>query len=132
MLSANTNTTQALIVDGVVSFNNTVIQTGCTAVNNTTSISLNKPGFYKVDFNATVSGVGDVTLGLYNNGVIVNGAGGTVTVTATSNDVIAFTTIIRVPRSCCLNTSTPALLTVRNTGVASNVTNANINVTRIA
>ena len=69
LLSANTVTTQAVPVNGVISFNNTSIQTGRTSVNNVNSIALNKPGFYKVDFNATVNGVGDVTIGLYNNGV---------------------------------------------------------------
>lgn len=132
MLSANSVTTQAVAVDAVISFNNTSTQTGRTSVNNVTSIALNKPGFYKVDFNATVSGDGDVTIGLYNNGVAVNGAVGTVSTTATTSDVIAFTTIIRVPCNCCFNTATPVNLTLRNTGVASNVTNANINVTKIA
>ena len=132
MLSANTVTTQAVPVNGVISFNNTSIQTGRTSVNNVTSVALNKPGFYKVDFNATVSGDGNVTIGLYNNGVSVNGAVGTASVASSTNAVIAFTTIIRVHCNCCLNTTTPASLTLRNTGVASNVTGANINVTKIA
>jgi hypothetical protein len=95
---------------------------------------LNKPGYYYVTFNAVAAAtttVGELTVELYNNGVAVPGAEASyTTTTAGENATYAFSTIIRVPPSCCV-VNNAAKLTVVNTGVAATYTNVNINITKL-
>ena len=108
--------------------------TGCTATRNGQTFQLNKPGYYYVTFNAVAAAtdtVGLLTMELYNNGVAVPGALASVTTTAAGAESnFAFSTIIRVPPSCCVVNNT-AKLTVVNTGVDATYSNVNINITKL-
>ena len=134
MISIYNSTTQTVNVGGAYVFDTNRIVTGCTVSHTagTPTISLVKPGYYYVTFNADVTGTtaGDVTAQLINGATPVPGAEATTTVTVGGVSNIAFATIIKVLPSCSVidNTTT---LTVLNSGIAVDYTNANINITKL-
>ena len=134
MLSSYNNTTQDVAINGLLTFTTDRVLTGCTATRNGQTFQLNKPGYYYVTFNAdgaATTAVGDLIVVLQNNGVAVPGAIATFTTTVADDAVnIAFSTIIKVPPSCCAVDNT-ANLTLVNTGVAATFTNVNINITKL-
>ena len=134
MISSYNTTSQAVATDGLLTFTTDRILTGCTATRNGQTFQLNKPGSYYVTFNAVAAAtdtVGLLTMELYNNGVAVPGAlASTTTTTAGAESDFAFSTIIRVPPSCCVVNNT-AKLTVVNTGVDATYSNVNINITKL-
>jgi hypothetical protein len=134
MISSYNNTTQNVVVDGLLNFTTDRILTGCTVTRNGQTFQLNKPGYYYVTFNAdgaATTAVGDLIVVLQNNGVAVPGAIATFTTTVADDATnLAFSTIIRVPPSCCAVDNT-ANLTLVNTGVAATFTNVNINITKL-
>ena len=134
MLSSYNNTTQEVAINGLLTFTTDRILTGCTATRNGQTFQLNKPGYYYVTFNAdgaATTAVGDIVVVLQNNGVAVPGANATFTTTVADDATnLAFSTIIRVPPSCCAVDNT-ANLTLVNTGVAATYTNVNINITKL-
>ena len=134
MLSSYNNTAQEVAVNGLLTFTTDRILTGCTATRNGQTFQLNKPGYYYVTFNAdgaATTAVGDIVVVLQNNGVAVPGAIATFTTTVADDATnLAFSTIIRVPPSCCAVDNT-ANLTLVNTGVAATYTNVNINITKL-
>jgi hypothetical protein len=134
MISSYNNTTQAVAVDGLLAFTTDRILTGCTVTRNGQTFQLNKPGYYYITFNAdgaATTAVGDIVVVLQNNGVAVPGAIATFTTTVADDATnLAFSTIIRVPPSCCAVDNT-ANLTLVNTGVAATYTNVNINITKL-
>ena len=134
MISSYNTTSQAVTTNGTLTFTTDRILTGCTATRNGATFQLNKPGYYYVTFNATASAtdtVGLLTVELYNNGVAVPGAEASTTTTVVGNvSNYAFSTIVRVPPSCCMVDNT-ARLTVVNTGVDATYTNVNINITKL-
>ena len=134
MLSSYNNTAQEVAINGLLTFTTDRILTGCTATRNGQTFQLNKPGYYYVTFNAdgaATTAVGDIVVVLQNNGVAVPGAIATFTTTVADDATnLAFSTIIRVPPSCCAVDNT-ANLTLVNTGVAATFTNVNINITKL-
>ena len=134
MISSYNNTTQDVAINGLLTFTTDRILTGCTATRNGQTFQLNKPGYYYVTFNAdgaATTAVGDIVVVLQNNGVAVPGAIATFTTTVADDATnLAFSTIIRVPPSCCAVDNT-ANLTLVNTGVAATFTNVNINITKL-
>ena len=134
MLSSYNNTTQEVAINGLLTFTTDRILTGCTATRNGQTFQLNKPGYYYVTFNAdgaATTEVGDIIVVLQNNGIAVPGAIATFTTTVADDATnLAFSTIIRVPPSCCAVDNT-ANLTLVNTGVATTFTNVNINITKL-
>ena len=134
MISSYNVTTQNVVTNGTLTFTTDRILTGCTATRDGSTFQLNKPGYYYVTFNASgaaTSVVGDIVVALVNNGVVVPGATATVSPTViNSTRNFAFSTIIKVPPSCCAIDNT-ANLTIVNTGVAATFTNANINITKL-
>ena len=134
MLSSYNNTTQEVAINGLLTFTTDRILTGCTATRNGQTFQLNKPGYYYVTFNAdgaATTEVGDIIVVLQNNGIAVPGAIATFTTTVADDATnLAFSTIIRVPPSCCAVDNT-ANLTLVNTGVAATFTNVNINITKL-
>ena len=134
MISSYNVTTQNVATNGILTFTTDRILTGCTATRDGNTFQLNKPGSYYVTFNASgaaTSEVGDIVVALVNNGVAVPGATATVSPTViNSTRNFAFSTIIKVPPSCCAIDNT-ANLTIVNTGVAATFTNANINITKL-
>jgi hypothetical protein len=134
MISSYNNTSQDVAINGLLTFTTDRILTGCTATGNGQTFQLNKPGYYYVTFNAdgaATTAVGDIVVVLQNNGVAVPGAIATFTTTVADDATnLAFSTIIRVPPSCCAVDNT-ANLTLVNTGVAATYTNVNINITKL-
>ena len=134
MLNSYNNTTQEVAINGLLTFSTDRILTGCTATRNGQTFQLNKPGYYYITFNAdgaATTAVGDLVVVLQNNGVSVPGAIATYTTTVADDAVnLAFSTIIKVPPSCCAVDNT-ANLTLVNTGVAATFTNVNINITKL-
>jgi hypothetical protein len=134
MISSYNNTSQDVAINGLLTFTTDRILTGCTATRNGQTFQLNKPGYYYVTFNAdgaATTAVGDIVVVLQNNGVAVPGAIATFTTTVADDATnLAFSTIIRVPPSCCAVDNT-ANLTLVNTGVATTYTNVNINITKL-
>ena len=134
MISSYNNTSQEVAINGLLTFTTDRILTGCTATRNGQTFQLNKPGYYYVTFNAdgaAATAVGDIVVVLQNNGVAVPGAIATFTTTVADDATnLAFSTIIRVPPSCCAVDNT-ANLTLVNTGVAATYTNVNINITKL-
>ena len=134
MISSYNNTSQDVATNGLLTFTTDRILTGCTATRNGQTFQLNKPGYYYVTFNAdgaATTAVGDIVVVLQDNGVAVPGAIATFTTTVADDATnLAFSTIIRVPPSCCAVDNT-ANLTLVNTGVAATFTNANINITKL-
>ena len=134
MISSYNTTTQAVATGDLLTFTTDRILTGCTATRNGQTFQLNKPGYYYVTFNAIAAAtttVGELTVELQNNGVVVPGAVSTyTTTTAGDNASYAFSTIIRVPPSCCAVDNT-ARLTLVNSGVDATYTNVNINITKL-
>ena len=134
MISSYNNTSQEVAINGLLTFTTDRILTGCTATRNGQTFKLNKPGYYYVTFNAdgaATTAVGDIVVVLQNNGVAVPGAIATFTTTVADDATnLAFSTIIRVPPSCCAVDNT-ANLTLVNTGVAATYTNVNINITKL-
>ena len=134
MISSYNITSQAVATGDLLTFTTDRILTGCTATRNGQTFQLNKPGYYYVTFNAVAAAtttVGELTVELQNNGVVVPGAEATyTTTTAGDNSNYTFSTIIRVLPSCCMVDNT-ARLTVVNTGVDATYTNVNINITKL-
>ena len=134
MLSSYNNTSQEVAINGLLTVTTDRILTGCTATRNGQTFQLNKPGYYYVTFNAdgaATTAVGDIVVVLQNNGVAVPGAIATFTTTVADDATnLAFSTIVRVPPSCCAVDNT-ANLTLVNTGVAATYTNVNINITKL-
>lgn len=134
MISSYNISSQDVLVNGVISFSTDRILTGCTATRNGNTFQLNKPGYYYVSFNADAAAteaVGLLSIELQNNGVAVQGAEASSTTTTAGNiSNYAFSTIIRVPPSCCAIDNT-AKLTIVNTGVAATYSNVNINITKL-
>ena len=134
MISSYNNTYQEVAINGLLTFTTDRILTGCTATRNGQTFQLNKPGYYYVTFNAdgaATTAVGDIVVVLQNNGIAVPGAIATFTTTVADDATnLAFSTIIRVPPSCCAVDNT-ANLTLVNTGVAATFTNVNINITKL-
>ena len=133
MISSYNITTQAVLTDGVINFTTDRILTGCTATRDGQTFQLNKPGYYYVTFNAvaTATEAGEITATLENNGNVVVGATASMTAGEVGDLVnLAFTTIIKVPPSCCMVNNT-GNLTVVNTGVGATYTNVNLNITKL-
>ena len=134
MISSYNNTSQEVAINGLLTFTTDRILTGCTATRNGQTFQLNKPGYYYVTFNAdgaATTAVGYIVVVLQNNGVAVPGAIATFTTTVADDATnLAFSTIIRVPPSCCA-VDNSANLTLVNTGVAATYTNVNINITKL-
>lgn len=96
----------AVTAGSPINFNTNVIQTGCTATHSagSSSISLNRPGFYKVELVGSVitpAGAGDVTITMYENGVASNYAFTIVTTaSATDNEAFVIDAVVQVLPNC--------------------------------
>ena len=116
---------QAVSANGVVPFNNVVIDKGCAeSLSGVGTIELNKSGVYEV----TVDGVASTatTLQLFKNGVALPQAQSTGT-------TLAFTTLVQViNNNCnCNICSSPVTLQVKHT-TETTLTNVNITVDKLA
>jgi hypothetical protein len=135
MISTFNSTTQTVDVGGAYVFDTNRIVTGCTVghVPGTSSLVLNKPGYYYITFNTTftTATTGDATVELQNGGIAVPGANATETVT-TAGDTksISFTTIVKVLPSCPAIDNTTTLTFVA-TSIALDASTASVSITKL-
>lgn len=137
MLYIVNNAAQALVLDNNVNFGTNIVSTGCVATHSggSTAIQLNKSGYYKVTGNILLSGTaaGVATMTLNVNGVAYPGAIASHTIT-TAGDVVTLPieAIVHVLPNCPCNNSTPATITLTNTGVDVTISNIAVSVSKIA
>lgn len=135
MLYIYNNDNQSVTSGANVVFDTTGIQTGVTVTRSLSggTIFLNRPGFYSIDFSATgfaTSTAGEITIDMYVNGAIYNGASGSEYSGGTSEVVnIAYPAIVQVT-PCCGCVRVP--ITFRNDGIDTTYTNVVVKVTKIA
>lgn len=136
VLNAYTNTSQTLVANQAIAFNNINVLNGCSIdfTAGTTSVELQKPGVYLVTVDSSVAESGTagvITMQLQNNGVNVNGAVSNIDSTAAGDiNGMSFSTVIKVLPSCCAVNNT-VTLTVLNTGVGAVYSNANITIIKL-
>lgn len=132
-----TNTTQTLLTGANVSFNSVSIDNCCseTIVAGGETITLNKPGYYLINFNADAAeadAAGNISFQLYTNEQPVPGAKATAYSGAVTSVVnLKFSVIIKILPSCCAVVNSPQSYVIKNTGVGSSVTNAAITVVKL-
>ena len=137
MLQTFNNAAQTLAAGSDVIFGQNTIQRGYTVTHTQgdTDIHLNAPGIYKIEFDAVVTSTEEapatVILSMYNNGEQVDGAY-VKTTPQTNTDLrsVSFTTLVRVPRSCCI-VNNNGNITIKSTNAAQ-ITYANLVATRIS
>lgn len=134
-LDAVTVPAQTLAVDGYVNFETNRLQTGCSIqhVAGSNTVNLINHGLYMVSVNADVvpAAAEPITLQLLNNGEVVPGAEATITGVAADSAHVAFTTLIRVLKSCPCVIDNRASLQVQLTE-AGTISNANIVAVKLA
>lgn len=150
VLDAYSTLAQAVATDGYIDFDNISVLTGCSIkyVAGTPGIVIANPGLYLVTVDATAaaseaeaSATGaddaaaatstDVAITIQNNGELIPGA--TTAATSTGEDDkanLSLTTVIKVRPSCCAIDNT-ARLSVVNTGIPANYTDASITIVKL-
>lgn len=121
-----------LTTPSAVPFNNVSKLKGCTTILTApATFEFDRYGVYVAHVDASVSGAGEVTLQLYQNGVALPEAQATVTLTADTLQNVSFETLVTVAenntRCCC---TSPTLLQLRVTTTADapiEVTFENVN-----
>lgn len=134
-LNTSNSAPQPVPINGLVTFANNNISTGC-AISHTqgsSTVVLEKAGLYKVDFDANILGTvaGVVTLQLLNNNVAVAGALGSETVAVGATNNVSFSTLVRVNPSCrCVKNTSSLQVQLQTT--AATLTNVNLTAVKIA
>lgn len=136
MINSYNSSAQTVESGGLISFDTNRIQTGYGVIHveGSTTFKLNRPGFYYVNFNGIVSSTdtGDLTIQLRNNGELVPGAVSMAYISSdTDIDTMSFSTLIRVPPSCCAVNNNVAL-SVAVSGIETTVTAPNIVIMKVA
>lgn len=137
MIDSYSITSQTVATNGVITFAINDIKT-CNSITHTSgtgAFGINRPGYYKVDFNCSgaISGdtAADVIVQLYNNSTAILGATATFYSAATTDiGNLSFSKIIYIPPSCCA-VNNRGNLTIQNTGAAATFTNVNLAISRI-
>lgn len=126
---------QVLTADAYVDFESNRLQTGCSVqhVAGSNTVNLINHGLYSVSVNADIlpEAADPITLQLLNNGMVVPGAEATITGVVGDTAHAAFTTLIRVLKSCPCVIDNRASLQVQLTA-AGTVSNASITVVKLA
>lgn len=127
------NGTQTVLADGIVSLANSNL-TGSSIELNGNSIRLKNSGLYLVNVSVTGTGTaaGDVTISLFEDGLLSFGATGTESVTATTDIAnISFSKVVEVDPTCngIINDKT---LTIVNTGIGATLSNIVITIVKLA
>ena len=136
VLDTYTLTDSTVSTNGLLPLEQNYLLTGCAISHSpgSTTITLNEPGIYLINFDAegsTAGGTGGFTVELYKNGVAVPGATSTSGSTSTTDvETIGFSKIIQVKPSCCAIDNT-ANLTFVNTGESSIYTTISVNVIKL-
>ena len=123
--------------NNLISFDSNGVQTGCTVTHTpgSTAINLNKPGFYFVTFNGTASATAAATdpiiVALQKNGAEIDGATASALSSAVDTPVnLSFSTIVRVLPSCPYIDNN-VTLTLINSGILADYSEANVVVTKL-
>lgn len=134
LLDVYSTTAQTLITGQAVAYTGINVDTGCSIEYlSPTSARIVKPGVYKVSFIgvASASVVGNVTLQVQRDGVLIPAATATETYANTTDlHSFAIETLVRVPPSCCVIQNQP-VISVVNTGVGAVFNTAKLMVTKV-
>lgn len=140
MLYAYSIDAQTVPTNGNVLFNTIDFDTNCsiTGSANSTGISLNKAGFYKVAFSADVVATDANTTGLVQtelntNGTLYAGALSSTNSGATTDiENLSFTVGVHVKPNCCqVTNNVPTVITFENTGIPAIYSNVNVTVEKV-
>ena len=130
LYTSNTSN-QDVEVNGIISPGTIVRRYGPNLNLSGNAIQLSGPGYYKIDTSITLAPVveGEVTVSIYKDGVLLQGATATATAAAAGDTVnLALSAIIREFCSCCEGLSN---LTFVLTEGAATVTNIAITVEKL-
>lgn len=107
----------------------------CNPFNTTsTSITLNKPGYYlvSVDVNIIAGAAGNVSIQLYDESTPIVTASASNIALENSIYNLSFSKIIRVLPNCnAIQTNAPKVLSVYNVGVEGTIASSNISIIKI-
>lgn len=138
MLNTYTSTNQTVAANETVKFTTNGLFTS-SCINhpaNSDIITLNRSGYYKIDFYATGTATAStatspITFQLYkDNSAVTSVLSSELSATNTDTRSFNFTTVIRVKNSCPMVDSSISLKVV-NTGEGATLSNANFIVTRL-
>jgi hypothetical protein len=139
VLDAYSNTSRTYVTNDNIFYDNAYILNGesITYTANTATPKIVKSGLYLVMFSAdaVATTAGDITMQLLRNNVAVPSAKATVTAANTTDtNNITLHTLIEVNNTCCCSgvgvNSIP--VSIANTGVGVTVTNAKIDIIKLA
>lgn len=137
MIYSYSITPQTLAANEDLVFTIDEIKTGCTVSHSagTTTYVFNKPGFYYVTFNgvatATAAATDPIVVEMYNNATAVPGALSSALSAAVDTPVsLSMSAIIQVRPNCPAIDNTVSL-TIKNTGIEAEYTNAAITITKL-
>lgn len=121
------NGASSVLANGVIPLTTIARRRGKCIQNDSNSIILNAPGYYKVNVTVTLSAgaAGIVSIALQKNGITIPGMTGATTITTatTENRQVVISGIVRVN---CYEGA--AALTLVNTGIAITTSNVSIDV----
>ena len=121
------NGASSVLANGVIPLTTIARRRGKCIQNDSNSIILNAPGYYKVNVTVTLSAgaAGIVSIALQKNGITIPGMTGATTITTatTENRQVVINGIVRVN---CYEGA--AALTLVNTGIAITTSNVSIDV----
>lgn len=134
LLDVYSTTAQTLITGQAVAYTGINVDTGCSIEYlSPTSARIVKPGVYKVSFIgvASASVVGNVTLQIQRDGVLIPAATATETYANTTDlHSFAIETLVKVLPSCCVVQNQP-VISVVNTGVGAVFNTTKLMVTKV-
>ena len=127
LIFMNTVTTASVTANGVIPLTNIQRRRGNVIQNGTNSITLNAPGYYKINgtITFTAPAPGDVTVQVQKNGVEIPSITASTTITTATTEVrsLAISGVIRV--YCNEGVSSISLV---NTGVAITISNVSLDI----
>lgn len=137
MIYSYSITPQTLTTNEDLVFTIDEVKTGCTVTHaeGTTTFSFNKPGFYYVTFNgvasATAAATEPIVVEMYNGATAIAGALTSELSAAVDTPVaLSMSTIIQV-RPNCPAIDNKVSLTIKNTGIEAEFTNAALVITKL-
>ncbi len=127
LIFMNTVTTASVTANGVIPLTNIQRRRGNVIQNGTNSITLNAPGYYKINgtITFTAPAPGDVTVQVQKNGVEIPSITASTTITTATTEVrsLAISGVIRV--YCNEGVSSISLV---NTGEAITISNVSLDI----
>ena len=127
LIMMTTTTASSVLANGVVPLSTITRRRGQVLTNNSDSIVLNRPGYYKVNATLTFTApeAGDVTVKIQKNNVDLSGMTASTTITTATTEIrsLAISGIVRVTCSEGF-----ASLTLVNSGVAITTSNVEVDV----